>query len=439
MIVAIDLGSTHVKAVALDEGFVVAQRRAPAVPERLLDAAAVVVSEVVERSRAAPAGLALSGAMHTLLPVDEGGSPLGAATSWAEAAPGKVAGDVAALTASTGCPPWGVYHPARLLQLRRTDPAAFGKAARFVGLRDWLFHDLTGRWWTDEVTASTTGLLDLDGGSWSASVLDAVDLEPRRLPNIVAPTDAAPLNRPWADLPMGLPVVVGSVDGALIHTALGATDPGATTLSIGTTAALRTVATHVTIDRSGATWCYRMIGGSWLIGTAINNGGGFLDRVRAAAYPDLDTDSGFERLLAAASASPNPPGVDLSAFLVPERDGTSPAGGGMSPEAAGPAGLAAAAVAHLGSAAQRMSSAVARVTGPILDPWITGMAARRPPLGRVLADALGIPARVAQLPDPATVGAAILGYEALGLDVPPIDRSARTILTPSGDRPPRGR
>ena len=156
--------------------------------------------------------------------------------------------------------------------MRRAHPAAFAGAARFVGLRDWVFHGLTGRWWTDDVTASTTGLLDATLGTWSIPMLDAVGITAAQLPRIVRPSASAPLREAWAGFPMGLPVVLGSVDGALVHTALDAVRPGDTTVSVGTTAALRTVAPTPELDRGGRTWCYRMVGGSWLIGSAINNG-----------------------------------------------------------------------------------------------------------------------------------------------------------------------
>jgi len=435
MIVAIDLGSTHLKVVALGDRVVAARGPAPADPGTILDAAAGLVSEATEGLQENADGLALSGAMHTLLPVDGRGDPLGPVTTWADPAPGDRAGlDIAALAGPTGCPPWPLYHPARLDGMRRTDPAAFAGTARFIGLREWVFHRLTGRWWTDDVTASTTGLLDTTLGTWSVPMLDAIGITADQLPRIVAPSASATLRNAWAGLPKGLPVVVGSVDGALVHTALNATRPGDTTVSVGTTAALRTVLGAPQLDPAGGTWCYRMIGGSWLVGSAINNGGLLLDRVRSTAYPGLDPGLGFDRLFTEAASTPTgATGVNLSDFLVPDRDGTVPRSTGVPPALAGSATLAAAAVAHLAKEIARMGSAVEGVAGALGEPWLTGIAARRPLLAQAVTDALGIPTRVPSLPDPATVGAAILGFEALGLDAPSIDRSAQPIPPSGGD------
>ena len=63
----------------------------------------------------------------------------------------------------------------------------WGKAAHVVLLPDLLAYWLTGQLRTEATNASTTGLLDVSTGDWSAALLELLDLPPQLLPEIDQP------------------------------------------------------------------------------------------------------------------------------------------------------------------------------------------------------------------------------------------------------------
>ncbi|MCC6190771.1 MAG: gluconokinase [Anaerolineales bacterium] len=450
LVVGLDLGTTRCKAVAVTPAGTVAAAASadyalhtphPGWAEQPADAVwRGAVAALQALAAQAPArqieGLGLSGAMHSLLPVNADGAPLAPALTWADqrAAPQAEAlrrqlGSRAAhaLYTRTGCRLNALYHPAKLRWWREAAPAVWVQAARFVALKDWVLWRLTGAWLTDEGLASTTGLLDLRRLEWDFEALSAAGIEASRLPALspaaVVGGTLLPAAARATGLPAGLPVAPGSSDGGAANLGAGAVLPGQTVVTVGTSGAVRRLVAEPWLDQRERTWCYVLAAGHWFAGGAINNGGLALQWVRERFYADEPGDLGYARLLQEAAAiAPGAEGVVVLPYFSGER---SPH---WNPEAR-------AVVTGLGLEHTRAHIARAALEGVaycLADVWaalgqppsapglawpeacLTGSISRNPIWAQIVADVLGAVLLADQAADASAVGGALFGHLALG-------------------------
>ncbi|MCX5661579.1 MAG: FGGY family carbohydrate kinase [Planctomycetota bacterium] len=450
-VIGLDLGTSGLKAVAVDRrGRVVAQAAQPMrtrstpgdgahdparveqSPAALWRATATALREVAAKARAANvAGLCLSGAMHSLLPVDAAGQPLAWSMTWADGRGGleakrlKSLVDPAAIRARTGCPLEAIYHPARLRWwLDEAKPIA-RRASRFVALRDFVSHALTGQWTTDHSLASTTGLLDIRRLDWDAEALALAGVGAERLPALlpvggvlghVTPTAARATG-----LPAGLPVLAGGSDGALASLGAAGARPGGLVLTVGTSGAVRLALDRPRADATGRTWCYVMAPGHWLAGGAINNGGLAVQWICDRFYAHLTPQRRFAAMFdEAAGVRPGADGLLVLPYLTGER---SP---WWRPDAQ--AALAGVTLghtrAHLARATlEGVAYCLADVrdslglrAGPSPSPArLTGGIVHAPTWCQILADVLGMELHASEEADASAMGAVRIAQAALGL------------------------
>jgi gluconokinase len=463
--IGLDLGTTSCKAVVFDPAGRAVAAASEGYPLRIphpgwaeQDASAIRAA-VVRAIRAAtaassvpPSGICFSGAMHSCFPVAADGTPIAPAMTWADnrAAPLERAVraevDVPGLYARTGCPVRSTYNPVRLRWWVEEASGLAGRAALFVGLKDWVLHELTGAWATDVGIASTTGLLDIASRTWDPEALRAARVTAGRLPPLVASTAViGGLTRDAAaatGLPQGLSVVAGGSDGAMANLGTGIGTPGQAVVTVGTSGAVRQLADRPWIDPAERTWCYVIDEGHWLIGGAVNNGGLALEWTRAALYPDLEPEAGFHQLLADAGAiAAGADGVFFLPYLAGER----------SPSWT-PNDRAMAYGLRLGHGrAHLVRAGMEGVAHCLADVWnvlpapaatgeptrLTGGITRSPLWAQILADVIGEPLMAVEAADASATGAALLGLRALG-NVPPGTLPAvpaGPVYSPGPDRP----
>jgi gluconokinase len=361
----LDLGTTHVKCIALSpDGRVLAsaerpvETRAPKPGRAEQDAEEVweAASRVLRETASALGpesveGLALSGAMHTCLAVAADASPLSPALTWADQ---RAAGicrrlrarlerkGLEALYRRTGCPLQPLYHLPKLRWWIEQAPEIAGRAALFVSLKDLVLHRLAGVWAADPSIGSATGLLDIQRCRWDPEALELAGIGPQRLPALASPLEPAGRLTGAAaratGLPSGLPLVLGASDGALANLGCGALTPGQVVITVGTSGAVRHWVAEPRLDPAQRTWCYLLAEGRWFAGGALNNAGLAVQWVRdslyaeepgsagAAGQPDppgrspQSGASGFERLFAeAAQSPPGAAGLRCLPFFAGER------------------------------------------------------------------------------------------------------------------------
>ena len=239
---ALDVGSSAVRARLYDEHAAPlgkeARRAYAARTDGELDPiavrdAALAVEDEARRVGPPADAVATSCFWHSLLALDGRGRPLTPVLTWRDVRSARQAHalasrlDPAAVHRRTGAPLHGSFWPAKLGWLRDEQPDVFRSARHFVSFADWLLLEQTGELRTSLSMASGTGLLA--DGAWDSELLDALGVEPERLP----PIDDTPVDERRPALG----------DGACSNLGSGCGVPGRTALNLGTSAALRIVRT----------------------------------------------------------------------------------------------------------------------------------------------------------------------------------------------------
>lgn len=441
-VIGLDLGTTNCKAAALDsEGQILGTAASsysiysshPGWVEQDPDAvwrgvigSLKALSDQVSLHDAS--GIALSGAMQSLLLVSDKGEPLAPAMTWADRRAENQAlelrrqSDSHSIYQRTGCPLVTYYHPARIRWWYQESPEITRQAVYFTAIKDWVLHNLTSVWSTDISLASSTGLLDIHKLDWDEQVLAQAGIDCERLPALVSSlekageicTQAAAVT----GLPEGLPVIAGASDGILANIGSGVIAPGHVVVTVGTSGAIRRILDQPWLDEQERTWCYVERPGNWVAGGAVNNGGLALEWVRKHFYPDFSEEAGYLQLLKdAASIQPGAGDIYFLPYFTGERSPywSATARGviyGLSLEHTR---------AHIARAAlEGVAFCLADVWDILkncgqVDPPVrlTGGITRDVIWAQITADVLGVPLSPVDAGDASVLGAAMLGLEAL--------------------------
>lgn len=404
-------------------------------------AAVEALRDVVARARARGddvVGLALSGAMHGLVPMSADGTPTGPLLTWADgraaaqAARLRSEGRASGLHARTGTPVHPMSPLCKLAWLRDHDPDLLHDTPRWGGVKELVVSALCGPAHVIDLScASATGMYHLRDRRWDDEAVDITGVRPDQLPEVLPTTEVlaglAPEVAREVGLPRDLPVVIGAADGVLANLGVGAVQRGVAAVSIGTSAAMRAVVAEPTVDPTGRLFCYALTDDHWVLGGAVNNGGSVVrwTALALAAVPGQDPPEGEAadeldaRLLQeAASVAAGSDGLLCLPYLLGERApwwraGMRGAYLGLRREHRRP---------HLVRAAVEgvcQQLALVRAAFPAADLDVrevraTGGAVAAPLWTSVLAAALDLPVRIADSPEGTGLGACLLGLHALG-------------------------
>lgn len=268
MYLGIDLGTSAVKAVLVDEAQrILAGAEAPLTVSRPLPGAseqsseqwwAAVVNACARLRAEAPAAwaqiraLGLSGQMHGAVLLDSRGDVLRPAILWND---GRSAPQCAALESAVpdlprvaGVRAMPGFTAPKLLWIREHEPDIFRRVARVLLPKDYVRWRLTGEFVTDASDAAGTLWLDQASRSWSAALVSASGLVPEQLPAIREGTQAVGVvGNAVAELlglADGVIVAGGGGDAAAGAAGIGAVNPGDAFLSLGTSGQIFVVTEH---------------------------------------------------------------------------------------------------------------------------------------------------------------------------------------------------
>jgi len=320
LVLALDLGSSSVRAIAYDrlgrevDGAAARTeyewRRTPdggveADPDALLDGTFSAIDRALAAMGAhAPRlrAVGISTFWHNILGVGTDGRPVTPLYSWADersaaaAAALRARFDEEAVHQRTGC----VFHPsypaARLLWLRGAHPDAYRAARTWLSIGEYLALRCFGRAACSISMASGTGLLDQRRCAWDAPLLEVLGLTPDRLSPLVdldaSFTGLVPaLAQRWPAL-AAIPWLPAAGDGALANLGTGCVGPAQAALSIGTSGAIRVLRRGPVPEAPAGLWIYRADRARVLLGGALSNGGSvhrwLVDRAAIVPSGDLD-------------------------------------------------------------------------------------------------------------------------------------------------------
>jgi gluconokinase len=227
--------------------------------------------------------------MHSVVPVDASGRALAEVVAWADTRarpPGGATGvgpdRLESLRQRTGCAFAPMYWTWRVPWLAaaaaagtRTDGA--GASARFVGLSEYVGLALLGDPSMSVSMASPTGLMATADHAWDEEALDFAGISAAALPPLASPgwegRLAGDWRRRWPDL-AGARWHPALTDGAAANLGMGCDTPSRAALTVGTSAAVRSVrpAPDQSVLPAGL-WRYCVDHERVLLGAAFSTGG----------------------------------------------------------------------------------------------------------------------------------------------------------------------
>lgn len=439
MIVGIDVGSQSLKAVALDDSLRVrggGRRGYPIMfphpgwaeqdPRQWEAALGPAIREALAEAGAPPravTALGVAGQLDGCLAVGRDGRPLGRCLIWMDRRAESVLGQVrrriapAALRRRTGANLDGTHMAPKIRWLVRHAHGAAAEA--FHQPVTYLVERLTGARVMDHGLASTSLVYDLARGDFADDLLDAFEIERRRLPALRGGAEAAgPLSASGAaltGLPAGIPVAVGTGDDFSTPLGGGIVHSGVIANVLGTAEVVGALDARPLIDASGLLETHRFAGGDlhyienpgWVSGGALE---WLRDLLGFADFAAFDA--------AAASAPPASDGLlflpALTGAMTPEWiAGARGCFYGLTPSH-GPGHLARAVLEgtafglrDVAAALRGMGVAAGRVR-------LLGGGARSALWAQIRADVTGLHVECAEVNDASAVGAGLLAAVASG-------------------------
>jgi xylulokinase len=333
MDLGIDLGTSEVKAVLVDDaGRVVGQAHGAVPisrPQPLWSeqdpadwwsatvAALAALRAAHPRAFGAVRGLGLSGHMHGATLLDAQDRVLRPAILWND---GRSHAECAELERReprsreiTGNIAMPGFTAPKLLWVEAHEPAVFRQVARVLLPKDYLRLLLTGEAASDMSDSAGTLWLDVQRRDWSDALLAATHLSRAQMPRLVEGSEASgtvlPAIAQQLGLPPGVIVAGGAGDNAASAAGIGVVEPGTAFLSLGTSGVyfVANAAFSPNPARAVHAFCHAFPA-TWHQMTVMLSAGSALRWLRGATRADSEA-----QLVAEAQALP--PGAGVPLFL----------------------------------------------------------------------------------------------------------------------------
>lgn len=442
-LIGVDIGTSSSKALAVSlKGKILAetgQRYATLHPQPdhseqdpVLVAEVVIriIGQLIRKQGRDPMGISFSAAMHSLMAVDRSGRPLTPLLLWSDT---RSSGEAMALRSErslakriydhTGTPIHAMSPLCKLLWWQKHQPAMWKKAARFIGIKEYICWLLTGEYVIDHSLASATGLFDLRRLKWYEPALNKAGIDKSHLSAPVSSMQSFRVQqavyRKKLHLRSDVPLVIGASDGCLANLGSGAIRPGDLAITVGTSGAVRMLSHKPLSDPRQSLFCYLLTEQEYVIGGAINNGGGLLDWYTQQIDEDAPDKEEYDDFMRTAlSAPPGSEGLLFLPYLLGER---SPVWDGFARGAYvgidirhSRAHFMRALLEGISFALKGIGGEVERQGGKVKQVIASGGFTKAPGWVQMLADMIGKPVQVSSDADASSLGAAMMGGVALG-------------------------
>jgi gluconokinase len=263
---------------------------------------------------------------HSLVGVDARGRPVTPVIPWSDTRSAREVRslrerlDERAIHARTGCRLHQTYWPARLRWFADHHATTFRRARRWMSFPTYLQRRWLGRDAESVSQASGTGMFLHDGTTWDPELCAACDVTPDQLGAIVDLDDTgaeptAAVARRWPQL-RGARWLPAGADGALDNLGSGCTAGGRAAIMIGTSGAVRKLWTTDTAPAVPfGLWRYWLDRRRVVVGGALSNGGNLVAWLRETL--GLHDDGRLEARL--ARMPPDAHQLTMLPFLAGER------------------------------------------------------------------------------------------------------------------------
>ncbi len=327
-LVGLDVGTSSVKGIAIDEAGTVlriAERAYPLCvpqpgwaeqdPDDWVRAADEVLTEL-DADRAD--GIGLAGQMHGLVALGADDRPLRPAILWND---GRSQAQCDAIEATvgrerlvqlTGNRALAGFSAPKLLWLAEHEPDVYARIRRMLLPKDYVRLALTGEHVTDVTDASGTLLFDVARRTWSDDLVGLLGVDPAWLP------PALESGRCSGRTKAGVPVAAGAGDQAAGALGVGVLrEDGPASIVLGTSGVVFGARDAYAADPDGAVHAFcHAVPDAWHVMGVMLSAAGSLQWLRDVAAPELS----FDALLAAAATwEPGTEGLLFAPYLAGER------------------------------------------------------------------------------------------------------------------------
>ncbi|ASI36778.1 gluconokinase [Exiguobacterium sp. N4-1P] len=236
-----------------------------------------------------PKFVAFSSAMHSLIAIDEEDQPLTACITWADSRSEAWSNRIKEEYGNdvyhrTGTPIHPMSPLAKICWLVEDRPEIAERTKKYIGIKEFVFQRLFGRYVIDHSLASATGLFNIHDMKWDSKALEIAGIDASKLSEPVSTTtqysDINPEYAKQIGLDPATPFMIGASDGVLSNLGVNAIRKGEIAITIGTSGAIRTIIDRPQTDEKGRTFCYALTEKHWVIGGPVNNGGMVLRWIR---------------------------------------------------------------------------------------------------------------------------------------------------------------
>ncbi len=313
MIIAIDIGSSYVKALVFNASlksvfeikarlvtFTPEQGHFEQNPDRVLKKTNEVLAKALKFCEHKQVdAISLSNAMHNIFPIDNNDNPLYNALLWSDTRASSIVNEYIKtkkwfpLYAETGTPIHPMSPLFKIIWFQQNKPEVTKNLKKYISLKEYILHKWIGKYVVDYATASATGLFNIHELSWNKLALQLTSLNESMLSKPV-PVDTIysyPIHGKEPKNDKSIPLIIGATDGCLATISDRPTDASShLSLTIGTSSAARIISTKPFAHPEGKTFCYYLNKDQYIVGSPSNNGGNILEwlGLKFLNYNDLN-------------------------------------------------------------------------------------------------------------------------------------------------------
>lgn len=328
--IGVDIGTSSTRAVAFSEDGSVLAKHAVSysishpVPEWSEQNPAEICEAVITSiykigillAGNRPVLVSFSAAMHSIMAVKKDGNPLTNLIIWADNRAVEIAENLKATVTGknfyhrSGVPIHAMSPFCKLLWMKAHRPDIMAEAYKFIGIKEFIFHTLFGKYIVDTSVASATGLLNIHALQWDENILAFTGITTDHLSEPVGSSHLEYL-QPAHEITSRLTMfsktafVTGGSDGGLANLGSGAMESNTMAITIGTSGAARTVTQQVFTDEAMRTFCYHLKDECYITGGASSNGAIVLQWLKENILENGETMEAFFSLAANVPAGCN--------------------------------------------------------------------------------------------------------------------------------------
>jgi len=227
--------------------------------------------------------ICFSAAMHSVLPIDKNGVPIGNAMVWSDNRAKKEANELKnsklgkSLYKVTGTPIHAMSPLNKITWIKNNDKERFNSAQKFISIKTYILQQLTGEYIVDYSIASATGMLNIYTLKWENDALKPAGITKEKLPDLVPVFYTPKKLKKEFQTSLGLPdkvkLIVGSSDGCMATLGAGVWGDGKATVTLEESGAVRVTGKAALQDDKQRLFNYLITEGHYVSGGPTNNAG----------------------------------------------------------------------------------------------------------------------------------------------------------------------